>query len=257
MTAERLQKVLAASGVASRRAAEALITAGRVTVDGRPATLGERVDPAAVRILVDGRPIAAPTAPVHLALHKPPGFTSTVRDPHAARTVLDLVPAGLRSAGTRIYPVGRLDRESEGLLLLTNDGPWADRVLHPRRGVHREYAVAVEEPLARATLDTLRTGVDLDDGPARVVSLRASTAAEDAALAALIDPQPSPGLVWYRVVLGEGRKRQVRRMLAAVGAPVRRLVRVRIGAVRLDGLSSGAVRALSEIEVRALGTDRA
>lgn len=257
MTAERLQKVLAAAGVASRRGAEALIAAGRVRVDGRVATLGERVDADTSEIVVDGRPIAtgARTA-VHLALHKPAGVTSTVRDRHAARTVVDLVPTALTPAGTRLFPVGRLDRDSEGLLLLTNDGPWADRVLHPRHGVEREYAVALGGPLEPAQLAALRAGVRLDEGIARLLGLRRATSAERRRLEALLDPAPDPDHVWYVAVLGQGWKRQLRRMFGAVGTPVRRLVRTRIGTVRIDGLAAGSVRRLDPAEVDALAGDR-
>ena len=151
MTAERISKVLAAAGVASRRGADALVAAGRVTVDGRAAALGEKVDPATQAIAVDGRPLRTPDArPLYLALHKPAGVTSTVRDRHAERTVVDLVPADLARGG-RLYPVGRLDQDSEGLILLTNDGDWAEHVLHPRYEVEREYAVgAVPAADARA-----------------------------------------------------------------------------------------------------------
>ena len=147
--ADRISKVLAAAGVASRRGADELVAAGRVTVDGRPAVLGEKVDPEVQRVAVDGRDVgAAPTGRIYLALHKPAGVASTVRDRHAPRTVLDLVPAEL-GRGARLYPVGRLDQDSEGLILLTNDGDWAERVLHPRYGVEREYAVALAGPLTR------------------------------------------------------------------------------------------------------------
>jgi 23S rRNA pseudouridine2605 synthase len=250
--AERLGKVLAAAGVASRRGADALIAAGRVTVDGRVASLGESADPAAQAIAVDGRPLAAPARHVYLAVHKPAGVTSTAADRHADRTVLDLVPRGTVAAGTRLYPVGRLDRDSEGLLLLTNDGDWTDRVLHPRHGVEREYAVAVEVPLDRERREALAAGVALDEGVARLVGLRPATRTETALLADLVAPRPSPGLAWYRVVLAHGWKRQVRRMFAGVGAPVVRLVRVRVGTLRLD-LASGAVRQLTPAEVRRLG----
>lgn len=251
MAAERISKVLASAGVASRRAADAMVAAGRVTVDGRPAVLGERVDPASQRVEVDGRPIGPPAAGrVYLAVHKPAGVTSTVRDPHAARTVVALVPAGL-AAGARLYPVGRLDRDSEGLLLLTDDGEWAERVLHPRYGVEREYAVGLARMLSREQAEALEAGVRLEEGMAAVLGLRAQTAAEDRRLAELIAP-PAPGLVWVRATIGQGWKRQLRRMFAGVGAPVRRLVRVRIGTLRLDPLASGEVRALSAQEARRL-----
>jgi len=155
--AERISKVLAAAGVASRRGADELVAAGRVLVDGRPAQLGERVDPETQAIDVDGRRIAAAAAmapPLYLALHKPAGVTSTTRDRHAMTTVVDLVPPEL-SRGARLYPVGRLDQDSEGLILLTNDGDWAEHVLHPRYGVEREYAVALSRMLNRDQAEAL------------------------------------------------------------------------------------------------------
>jgi cytidylate kinase len=211
------------------------------------------VDPVRQAIEVDGRPLGGAQPLVHLALHKPAGVTATVADRHAAMTVIALVPPGLVPAGTRLYPVGRLDRGSEGLLLLTNDGAWADRVIHPRHGVEREYAVAVDRPLGPTALAALVAGVPLEEGLARAITIRRQRPAETARLAALLDPPPAPGLAWYRIVLGQGWKRQVRRMLAAVGAPVRRLVRVRIGAVGLDELAAGAVRLLDAREVARLG----
>jgi 23S rRNA pseudouridine2605 synthase len=253
---ERLGKVLAAAGVASRRGADALIAAGRVTVDGRVATLGESADPARQVIAVDGRPLtaAAPTH-VYLAVHKPAGVTSTAADRHAARTVLELVPPDLAPRGTRLYPVGRLDLDSEGLLLLTNDGAWTDRVLHPRYGVEREYAVAVASSLGREQREALAAGIPLEEGTARLVGLRPATRTETARLSELLVPRPSRALTWYRVVLAHGWKRQVRRMFNAVGAPVERLVRVRVGTLRLD-LPSGGARRLEAAEVRRLGAPR-
>ncbi len=256
MPAERLGKVLAAAGIASRRAADALVGAGRVTVDGRTALLGEKADPALQVVAVDGRPIGvSAAAPVHVALHKPAGVTSTAADRHAARTVLDLLPVGLVPRGTRLYPVGRLDLESEGLLLLTNDGAWTERVLHPRHGVEREYAVAVAVPLADEQRAALAAGIPLEEGIARLVSLRPATRTETALLAAQVDPPPGRGLAWYRVVLAHGWKRQIRRMLGAVGAPVLRLVRVRVGTLRLD-LPAGEARLLTPAEVRRLAASR-
>jgi cytidylate kinase len=252
MPAERLGKVLAAAGVASRRAADALVEAGRVTVDGRTARLGEKADPALQVVAVDGRRIGASAAqPVYVALHKPAGVTSTAADRHAARTVLDLVPERLVSRSTRIYPVGRLDLESEGLILLTNDGAWTERVLHPRHGVEREYAVAVALPLDAGQRAALAAGIPMEEGTARLVSLRPATRTETALLAAQIDPPPGAGTVWYRVVLAHGWKRQVRRMFGAVGAPVLRLVRVRVGTLRLD-LPAGEARLLAPAEARRL-----
>jgi 23S rRNA pseudouridine2605 synthase len=257
MPEERLHKVLAAAGVASRRASEGLIAAGRVRVDGRVATLGEQVDPAKARIEVDGFPVGIGSARAYVALHKPAGVTSTTRDRHAETTVLDLLPTALVPDGTRLYPVGRLDLDSEGLILLTNDGEWADRILHPRFGVQREYAVALTRPLDHEQARALKAGIRLDEGLATLdAPLRPATAVETRALEVLLDPPAPPGggVTWYRAVLAQGWKRQLRRMFAAVGTPIERLVRVRIGSVRLDGLRSGRARLLKAPEVRALGT---
>jgi len=252
MPSERLQKVLAAAGVTSRRAAESMIAAGRVTVDGRVATLGAQADPDRSVIAVDGRVIGSAVAHAYLLLHKPPGVTSTTRDRHAATTVLDLVPTALVPDGALLYPVGRLDQDSEGLLLLTNDGAWADRVLHPRHGVEREYAIGLERPLGDDQVDALRAGIPLDEGLARLAGLRPMTDIEIRRLIGLLQPT-SPALVWYRTMLTQGWKRQLRRMFGAIGAPVGRLVRVRIGPVRIDGLRSGTIRPLKAPEVRGLG----
>jgi 23S rRNA pseudouridine2605 synthase len=253
VSAERLQKVLAAAGIASRRGAEAMISAGRVTVDGKRASLGMQVDPGKAIIAVDGRVIGAAAAQAYLVLHKPSGVTSTTRDRHAAATVLDLVPTALVPDGARLYPVGRLDQDSEGMLLLTNDGAWADRVLHPRHGVEREYAVGLARPLDADQVDRLRDGIALDEGLAQVGGLRSMTAVETERLSDLLRPPPPPDLLWYRATLTQGWKRQLRRMFGAVGAPVQRLVRVRIGPVRIDGLRSGAIRQLKAPEIRGLG----
>jgi 23S rRNA pseudouridine2605 synthase len=253
MPTERLQKVLAAAGVSSRRGAESMIAAGRVTVDGKRADVGSQVDPDRVIIAVDGRIIGSAAATAHLLLHKPAGVTSTTRDRHAARTVVQLIPTALVPDGARLYPVGRLDQDSEGLLLLTNDGAWADRVMHPRHGVEREYAIALGTALDRDQADALRDGIQLDEGLATLGGLRPMTAIEAQRLAELVRPGPSPDLVWYRATLTQGWKRQLRRMFGAVGAPVQRLVRVRIGPVRIDGLRSGAVRPLKAPEIRGLG----
>ena len=166
MPPERISKVLAAAGIASRRGADELVTAGRVRVDGRLAVLGERVDPETQQIEVDRIALVAATGrPIYLALHKPAGVTSTVRDRHAATTVVDLVPPEL-VRGARLYPVGRLDQDSEGLILLTNDGDWAEHVLHPRYGVEREYAVALTRMLNRDQAEALEGGVELAEGVA-------------------------------------------------------------------------------------------
>ena len=170
----RIQKALADAGLASRRAADALVAAGRVSVNGRIAVTGQRVDPSVDALAVDGRPVLPATRRTYLALHKPAGVTSTVSDRHAERTVVDLVPQELRAAA-RLYPVGRLDKDSEGLLLLTDDGDWAQRLLHPRFGVEREYAVGLRDPLEPSQERALREGIELDEGLAALVSLRRAT----------------------------------------------------------------------------------
>ena len=253
MPAERLQKVLASAGVASRRASERLIAEGRVRVDGRVAEIGASADPSVSLIEVDGRQVTGRAAPTYLALHKPAGVTSTVRDRHATTTVLDLLPTALRPDGSRLYPVGRLDLDSEGLLLLTNDGDWAEHILHPRYGVQREYAVGLAALLNEEQDQALYRGINLEEGLATLAApLRRMSPTDAQALVELLDPPPDPGLVWYRAVLAQGWKRQLRRMFGAVGAPIERLVRFRIGPIRLDGLSSGRARSLRERELRAL-----
>jgi 23S rRNA pseudouridine2605 synthase len=251
MPAERLQKVLAAAGVASRRASEALIAEGRVTVDGKVAAVGVQVDPERSIVAVDGRVIGGASNMAYLLLHKPAGVTSTTRDRHADRTVLDLLPTALVPEGARLYPVGRLDQDSEGMLLLTNDGAWSERVLHPRFGVEREYALGLRQRLDTAQVEALQAGIPLDEGLAELSGLRAMSTFETDKLVALMRPEPQP-LHWYRATLAQGWKRQLRRMFGAVGAPIERLVRVRIGPVRIDGLRSGGVRPLKAPEIRGL-----
>ena len=248
----RLHKALADAGVASRRAAEAMIVAGRVTVDGRPAEIGQRVDPERQAVAVDGRRIGAVARHVYLALDKPIGVTSTVSDRHAERTVVQLVPVELRRRAGRLFPVGRLDRDSEGLILLTNDGDWGQRLSHPSFGVEREYAVGLERALARPEVEALRAGIRLDEGLARVVGIRDATAPETAKLRGATERGPEQ-LTWYRVTLAQGWRRQLRRMFAAVGVPVARLVRVRIGTLRLDGMRVGEARELTPAERDRLG----
>jgi 23S rRNA pseudouridine2605 synthase len=250
---ERIQKVLANAGVASRRASDALVAAGRVRVDGRTATIGERVDPLASIIEVDGIEVGIGIVKAYIALHKPAGVTSTTQDRHAETTVLDLVPTALVPDGTRLYPVGRLDQDSEGLLLLTNDGDWAERILHPRFGVSREYAVALARPLDEAQARALAAGIRLEEGRARLAEpLRPLTAAEVEALGRVLRPAFEADLTWYRATLRQGWKRQLRRMFGAVGAPIVRLARVSIGSVRLGDLRSGRARRLTPREVTLL-----
>jgi 23S rRNA pseudouridine2605 synthase len=219
--------------VASRRGAEDLIVAGRVRVNDRVAELGDRVDPKRDHITVDGLPIPADPELRYFALHKPTGVTTTLRDPHAERSLLELLPEG-----PRVVPVGRLDRESEGLLLLTNDGELAHRLQHPRFGVEKEYLVEVEGGIPKQVLGRLTRGVELEEGVARAVRVGRV--------------QRSRGRSSVAVVMAEGRKREVRRMLEAVGHPVTRLVRVRFGPVRLGRLPAGEHRPLSPEEITAL-----
>jgi pseudouridine synthase len=232
-----LQKVLAARGVASRRAAEQLIAEGRVSVDGSVVReLGTRVAENA-RIEVDGRAVPPAGRRSYIALHKPVGVVSTVSDPQGRRTVRDLV----RAPG-RLYPVGRLDADSSGLLLLTDDGEWAQRVLHPRYAQPREYEVRVRGRVTDDRLEQLRRGVRLDEGVSRLREVRVHRLSERESVLC--------------VVLTQGWKRQVRRTLAAIGLPVRSLVRVRIGSLRLGDLAPGQHRPLTGREVRALGGER-
>ncbi len=250
----RVQKALADAGVTSRRGADALVAAGRVTVNGHPAVTGQRVDPSVDALAVDGRPIVPAGRRTYLVLNKPVGVTSTVSDRHAEETVLDLVPPELQHAGSRLYPVGRLDKDSEGLILLTDDGEWAQHLLHPRYGVEREYAVGLVRPLDPGQARALHEGIELDEGLARLLSLRQATRTEASRLEAPDDPHGP--LHWYRAVITQGWKRQLRRMFAAVGAPVERLVRVRIGTLRLDAMASGSVRRLSAAEREHLAATR-
>lgn len=247
----RIQKALADAGVASRRRAEQLVVEGRVTVNGASAAVGQLVDPARDVLAVNGEPVAAAERRLYLALAKPGGVTSTVSDRHAQTTVIDLVPAELRARAARLFPVGRLDRDSEGLLLLTNDGEWAQRMLHPSHGVEREYAVGVDQALDAAQRDLLVGGVVLEEGVARLSNLRPATAADLRLLAELIDRQ-ARDLSWYRVTLRQGMKRQIRRMFGAAGIPVRRLVRIRFGTLRLGAMRLGDVRELTSAERRQL-----
>ena len=222
-----------------------------MTVNGADAGVGQLVDPARDVLAVNGATIATADRRVYLVLAKPAGVTSTVSDSHATRTVLDLVPAELRARAARLYPVGRLDRDSEGLLLLTNDGDWAQRMLHPSHGVEREYAVGLDFPLSGRQRELLEQGVVLDEGTARLSDLRAASSADVRLLGDLVGRQ-AHDLIWYRVTLRQGMKRQIRRMFAAADAPVRRLVRVRFGTLRITGMQLGDVRELSAAERRAL-----
>lgn len=225
---ERLQKVLARSGVASRRVSEDLINSGRVTVNGEVATLGDKAGELDA-IELDGVPILRNPDLVHYLLHKPPAVLSTAKDPEGRETVVDLVPSE-----SRVFPVGRLDADSEGLIILTNDGDLTQRLTHPSFGVPKEYLAHVEGVPSRAAIRQLREGIELEDGvtsPAEV-------------------SMPQDGLL--RIVIHEGRNRQVRRMCEAVGNPVLRLVRVRIGSIKDSTLAAGEWRNLTRDEIRSL-----
>lgn len=246
MPGERLQKILARAGVASRRGAEQLIADGRVSVNGRRAVLGESADPGRDRIELDGRRIGSPPRAIHLVVHKPRGYLSSARDERGRRSVVALVDAGTE----RLWPAGRLDVESEGLMLLTNDGEWANRVVHPRYGTEREYAALVAPRPTRAQLGRLLEGVELEDGRARLLAARFAPAPTE------IERDRSEEGAWLRLRLGEGRKREVRRLFSAVGVEVERLVRTRIGPLSLNGLGPGEWRRLKRSEVQALARGR-
>ena len=240
----RVQKALADAGVASRRAADAMVSAGRVTVNGEVAVTGQRVDPSTDTLAVDGRPVMPSKPRTYLVMYKPVGVTSTVSDRHAEQTVIDLVPPDIRR-GRRLYPVGRLDKDSEGLILLTDDGDWTQALLHPSHGLEREYAIGIERQLQPAEERRLNEGIALDEGLATLGGMRLASRTESARLD---DPAAERALTWYRAVLTQGWNRQLRRMFAAVGVPVSRLVRVRVGTLRLDDMPVGSVRPLNSTE---------
>jgi len=234
---ERLQKVLAAAGIGSRRRCEELIAAGRVQVNGQVVTrLGTRVDPLRDDIRVDGRPVRPlrPDRFRYVMMHKPVGVVTTLRDPQGRPTVADLLPKGF----PRLFPVGRLDRDSSGLLLFTNDGELAAALLHPRYEIPKTYRVTVQGHPSPRALAALRRGVVLEDGPTAPAQVRVLSRDRDTSV--------------LEVVIHEGRKRQVRRMCAAVGHPVVALQRVGFGPLSLGRLPPGAVRELSSREVEAL-----
>jgi 23S rRNA pseudouridine2605 synthase len=230
-----------------------LVGQGRVTVNGEQAVPGRRVDAEIDVIAVDGVRVSARDDLVYYLLNKPAGYVSTASDPEGRSTVVELVPGE-----PRVFPVGRLDYETEGLLVLTNDGDWAERVLHPRFGVQREYAIGLRAPLDGEQESALRRGIPLEEGQATLVGpLRRATRAETETLIGLLDPPADDELVWYRAILAQGWKRQLRRMFGSLGAPIERLVRVRIGSVRLDGIRSGRARALRDREVSGIADNSA
>jgi 23S rRNA pseudouridine2605 synthase len=227
---ERLNRFLARRGVASRRGADQLIADGRVTVNGNVSRLGAVVNPSVDRVSVDGHRIPARAVSVTIVLNKPAGVVTTRNDPYQRRTVMDLI-----EPVPGLVPVGRLDADSRGLLVLTTDGDLAHAVSHPRHGVTKRYLATLDRPVSAAQLVQLMDGVDLEDGPARALSARRSG---------------SDSVV--EVVMAEGRKREVRRLFAALDLEVRDLVRIAVGPVELGGLPEGEARALRPAELTSL-----
>ncbi len=230
---ERLQKVMAQAGIGSRRACEEIIRQGRVEVDGKIATLGQKVDPNRQRILVDGQALTRRESLVYIAIHKPRGVLAVSKDDRGRRTVRDLIPLS-----EHLFPVGRLDVTSEGLMLLTNDGALANQLMHPRYRHEKEYRVLVKGEPSDETLGRWERGVYLDGrrtAPARVTRL-----------------QVEKDATWLRVVLREGRKRQIRRTALSLGHPILRLIRERIGSLKLGQLGPGEWRHLTHQEIKTL-----
>ncbi|MDQ3619582.1 MAG: rRNA pseudouridine synthase [Actinomycetota bacterium] len=230
---ERLQKVLAHAGLGSRRAIEELIARGRVEVNGRTAELGRRVDPHKDEVKVDGSLVPLDVRVVHLLMNKPVGVVTSAADPEGRRTVLDYL-----DVTERVWPVGRLDMDTEGALLLTNDGELTHRLTHPSFEVPKTYLAEVRGTVGARALKVLARGVELEDGPTKPARI------------GLVERMPGSSLVELTIV--EGRNRQVRRMMAEVGHPVKRLVRTAIGPLMLGRLKAGTARRLSLDDVRAL-----
>ncbi len=232
---ERLQKIISQAGIASRRAAEDMILAGRVSVNGVIVTeLGTKADPAVDAITVDNKPVKPVTSHLYILLNKPAGFMTTLDDPEGRHLVTDLLP-GIKE---RVYPVGRLDYNTEGLLLLTNDGEWANKLMHPRHEVEKEYHVRVRGKAHQSQIDQLRNGVLLDDRPTAPATVRL-----------IKDGEQND---WLSIIIHEGRNRQIRRMCEAVSLWVVRLKRVRYGILEMGAVKSGQYRMLTEREVQEL-----
>jgi 23S rRNA pseudouridine2605 synthase len=237
MAEERLQKIIARSGLCSRRDADRMIGEGRVTVDGRVAQPGDKVDATTARIKVDGRTVKAPEPLRYFLLYKPRGVMTTCDDPEGRRTVLDLVRPVVRE---RIYPVGRLDYHSEGLLILTNDGDLAARIAHPRHGVVREYLVKVRGDLTGADERRLLEGAPIEGRRVKPISARRESRSRGGTA------------TWWRVQVAEGRTHEVRELFFRAGHHVQRLRRTAIGPLRDDSLKPGEFRTISESEIGAL-----
>lgn len=233
---QRLQKILAQAGYGSRRVCEALIEQGRVTVNGQTAKLGAKVDPYVDLVEVDGSPISLPRVYTYILLHKPAGVVTTRKDPHASRTVMQLLPPEHQN----VFPVGRLDEDTTGVLLLTNDGELAYRLTHPRYAVPKTYLAEVRGMVEETRLQQLREGVMLEDGKTALASAK------------LVRYNPQRNTSLIRLTLHEGRKRQAKRMCAMVGHPVVRLHRERFGPLTLRNLPIGTMRHLTAGEVAKL-----
>lgn len=228
---QRIQKILAQMGIASRRKAEELIIEGRVTVNGKTAVLGMKADLAKDHIKVDGRLLTKPEPKIYLMFNKPTGVVTSLFDPEGRPTVKDF----LKGIKYRVFPVGRLDYNSEGLLFITNDGDFAYSILHPSKKIPKTYAVKVKGIIDDITMDNLRKGIRLEDGltaPAKVRRIRQSDSNS-----------------WVEITIYEGRKRQIRRMFEKVGHPVIRLKRIAIDGIRIGDLKPGEIRRLTQEEV--------
>lgn len=236
---ERLQKILSSAGVTSRRAAEVMITEGRITVNGVTVTeLGSKADPDKDKIAVDGKPVTIPKKKIYLLLHKPAGYVTTMSDPGGRPVVTELI----KGIPERLYPVGRLDFNTEGLLLLTNDGEWANRLAHPSHEVEKEYLVKIRGTLSSEKIAMLSGGIQLEDGmtaPARIEIIR------------VLEKN-----VWFTITIHEGRYRQVRRMCEAAELPLVKLKRVRYGNILLGDLKAGEHRVLDPEEARVLSGEK-
>ncbi|HMK42513.1 MAG TPA: pseudouridine synthase [Dissulfurispiraceae bacterium] len=231
---ERIQKIIAQAGIASRRAAEDLIREGRVTVNGRPAVIGMKADPLQDHVKVDGKLITGRQPKVYYLFYKPRGVVTSMADPEGRPTVLDF----FSGMGLRIYPVGRLDYDSEGILLVTNDGDFANAILHPAGEVVKTYAAKVRGDITDEQLERLRKGLRLEDGMTAPAKVRRIKAAESNS--------------WVQIAIHEGRNRQVRRMFEKVGHPVLRLKRISVGDFSVGRLKPGEYRELSPAEVKSV-----
>lgn len=247
MSEERLQKILARAGIASRRKAEELIREGLVTINGRVAGIGDKADPEHDAIKVDGKRIQPSQGHRYLLLNKPKGYVSTVEDPEGRKTVIDLVPPTLRKA---LVPVGRLDYNTEGLLLLTDDGEFAQRIAHPRYGSMKTYEVKVKGTPSEAQIDKLRAGILLEGYRTRPAKITGRGPGRATGPRRRGEPESENS--WWTVEISEGRTRQIREMFLRIGHPVQKLRRVAIGPLRDTRLPLGALRELTEQEVQKL-----